>query len=780
MATRGNAAHSPSSFPPPPFLYPISNHLLLSPSNLISDASIATGAVTMMNGKSISAAKDSRQSADFNHLSIQYGTAAESDASRAQASSHDTVCAINIFQSPNKVQGLVLPASVPSQGLYIANASSNASKLRVLKFGLKVFGAHFHLMPAADFKKLKSPFKQVGPVFKKSNIPSLANFMPGGATKQFVLFLVSNSGLAPFGLPGTTSGSLNDVMAAMIEDAHPVSKEILALITSRDPALGQAIEANFAEVEPYLPTIPPGCSIYPDPFVAPTQLTLDEEEGEEFGPAVAVLQEKLNSFRPSTTADDSSTIPGIIHSPPAQVTTQPTTPTTAAADTDTTEVDDILARFRLLGARLQTNKDGSRSVVLGTVDPKLEKILRNSTKSNRVRKLMSFISTMMKAKEDSVDYLERMVNWSSSKEQLVCAWVLGCIGNLETLTTVDELTSQNSGLTSAQFTRATQKQIKEHIKQAQQQMATRTAEDLMGVSDTDPSRTKVVTTTFATANITSPDALIACGANHVFMLQALCTFNLRGDDAPEFVKAILKLCDATSTAAFMQTLYHHTQREKFCYYVFSQFGSLLRTILEFASDETHYTLCQTDSAATHISAKLLEDLEALANFALSQLLLFKNGSSDIPGSPFWESSTQKRTQDKRMLADLGLQASTGTIPKKLRPLKTPEKPSSDNPPTPASERTPQADRVGVLICEQGRIQEPTTIRNKSNMPVLCFMHLRHGTACPYRANCSRSHAPIDQWPQTLREDWANHVKSTPTLRWNKEVVPAQLFAELSL
>lgn len=432
----------------------------------------------MMNGKSISAAKDSRQSADFNHISIQYGTAAESDASRAQASFHDTVCAINIFQSPNKVQGLVLPASVPSQGTYIANASSDASKLRVLTFDIKVFGAHIHLMPAAEFKKLKSPFKKVGPVFKKSNIPSLANFMPGGATKQYVLFLVSNSGLAPFGLPGTTSGSLNDVMAAMIEDAHPVSKEILALITSRDPTLGPAIEANIAEVTPYLPTIPPGCSIYPDPFVTPTQLTLDEEEGEEFGPAVAALQEKLNSFRPSTTADDSSTIPGIIHSPPpAQVTTQPTPPTTAAADTDSTEVDDILARFRLLGARLQTNKDGSRSVVLGTVDPNLEKILSNSTKSNRVRKLMSFISTKMKAKEDSVDYLERMVNWSSSKEQLVCAWVLGCIGNLEALTTVDELTSQNSGLTSAQFTRATQKQIKEHIKQAQQQMATRTAED---------------------------------------------------------------------------------------------------------------------------------------------------------------------------------------------------------------------------------------------------------------------------------------------------------------
>ncbi len=733
----------------------------------------------MANGKSISTMKDCLQSADFIHLSVLYGTAAESDSSRAHASIHGTVCAVNIFKTPDKVQGLVLPASVPSQGTSIANASSDPSKLRVLTFGAKVFGAHVHLMTAADFKKLKSPFI-VGPVFKKSNIPSLANFMPGGGTKQFVFLLVSNSCLAPFGLPGTTSGSLNDVMAAMIEDAHPVFKEVLALITSRDPALGPAIVANNAEVQSYLPPIPPGCTIYPDPFVTPTHLPLEEEEGEQYGPAVTALQEKLNSFLPSPTADDSSTIPGIIQSSPAPVTTPPAPPTPAAANNDASEVEDILARFKLMGARLQTDKDGTKHVVLGNVDPKLERIMRNSSKSNRARKMMSYIATTMKANEQSFDYLERLVNWSSSKEQVVCAWVLGCIGNLETLTTLDELTSQNVGLTSAQFTRASQKQTKEHIKQAQQQMATRTVEDLMGVSDTDPSRTKVVTTTFATANITAPEALLACGANHVFMLQVLCQFNLRGDDAPEFVKAILKLCDVTSTAAFMQTLFHHNQREKFCYYVFSQFGSLLRAVLEFASDESNYTFAQDTSTSNFISIKPLEDLQALSNFALSNVLLFKNGSSDIPGSPFWESSTQKRTQDKRNLAELGYQAASGTIPKKPRPPKTPEKPSSDQPPTPASERTPQADRVGVLICEQGRIQEPPTIRNKNNMPVLCFMHLRNGVSCPYKANCSRSHAPIDQWPATLRQDWARHVDATQTLRWNKDVVPAQLFAELSL
>ncbi|KAL7453764.1 hypothetical protein ACHAWC_005400 [Mediolabrus comicus] len=264
------------------------------------------------------------------------------------------------------------------------------------------------------------------------------------------------------------------------------------------------------------------------------------------------------------------------------------------------------------------------------------------------------------------------------------------------------------------------------------------------------------------------------------MVQVLCQFNLRGEDAPDFVKAILKLCDATSTATFMQTLFHHPQREKFCYYVFSQFGSLLRAILEFASDETHYTFAQDDTNSSHINTKPLEDLAALADFALSNILLFKHGSSDIPGSPFWESSTQKRTQDKRHFAELGYQSTSGTIPKKPRPPKTPEKQSSDTTSPPDSERTPQANKVGVLICDQGRIQEPPTIRNKNNMPELCFMHLRHGIACPYNNNCLRSHAPIDQWPKTLREDWANHVNNTQALRWNKDVVPTQLFAELSL
>lgn len=725
--------------------------------------------VTVAQAKSIVSTQDTRKDPDFLHLAGKFGTAVESDDKRARTATNRTVSCVYIFSSSTNTQCLVLPTEVPRQDCYIANASSNPTKLRPIKFDSSAFGAHYQLMENEQFKKIKDITFNAGTPFAKSSLPALEPFMPGGATKKFVFFLASNATISPFGPPGTASGTITDIAAALIEDAHPISKVLLTLITNYNSGLGPAIEANMTDVKPHLPSVPAGCTIHPSPFVKATALTVDEEEGAEFSSSVAELQEKLDNFIP-TKADDSSTLPGTIQTVPTSFPANPPA-TTTTVDKDSSELDDILTRFRLLAARLETDPDGSQRVVLGEVHPELEKILKKAKNSARARALMSYIITRMQANENSFDYLERLVNWMGIKEMIVAAWVLGLVGNPDPVSTLDELTNQQLGLTSAQFTRATHKHVKDHIAKARQAAATRQAEDLMGVSSDDPSRTKPITTTFANTNIASPEALLTCGANHVFLVQALCKFNLRGTEVPDFVTAVTNLCDATSTAAFLSNLTAHPQKAKFCYYVFSQFGTLLRSILAFASDATNIALAQDASTISLIDHQPLVEMNALGVIGLNAVLQFKKGSAEIPGSTLFQSSTQYREEQKRAFVALGFETTPTNPNKKQRPLKTPEKP-----PTPY---TPQAEARGVLICSKGRIPEPTNIRNKDEVPDLCFINLREGTTCPYGAKCSHSHAPIAEWPTSLLEDWDKWVAKHDGLRWNAAAIPPKILAKLT-
>ncbi len=752
----------PYPISPPPFSY-----LSLPP-----DASQVTGVATVAQAKSIVPTQDTRNDPDFLHLAEKFGTAVESDDKRAITATNCTVSCVYIFPSTTTAQCLVLPTEVPRKGCYIANASSNPTKLRPVKVGLAAFGAHYQLMENEQFKKIKDVAFRAGAPFPKSSIPTLESFMPGNANKKFVIFLTSNATISPFGPPGTASGTISDLAAALIEDSHPISKIILDLMTKYDSNLGPAIEANIAAVQPHLPTVPPGCTIHTSPFVSATPLTVEEEEGDEFGAPVAELQGKLDILNP-TKADDDSLPLRTIHTLP---TSPPPTPVAQSTEKDATEIDDTLTRFSLLAARLETNPDGSQRVVPGVVHKDLVVILKKTKSSNRSRALMSYIINRMQAKENSIDYVERSVNWQGIKEMVVAAWVLGLIGNPDPVTSLDELTTQQLGLTSAQFTRATHKQTKEHIAKARQAAATRQTEDLMGVSSNDPSRTRPITTTFANTNIATPEALLTCGANHIFLVQALCKFDLRGPEVPDFVETIVNLTDATSTAAFLTTLSYHPQRAKYCYYIFSQFGALLRSILAFATDETNITYAQDASTIHLINPKPLADLKALGVIGLHAVLQFKKGSADVPGSCLYHSSVQHREEQKRKLSDLGFTA-TPTITKHQRHLKTPEITTATKPP-PAT--LPQPDRSGVIICAGGRMPEPTNIRHKQKVPALCFMKLREGTVCPYGSSCKNSHKHISDWPVSLLEDWDTWISKHESLSWNAAAIPQKIFAKLTI
>jgi len=761
---------------------PYPSHPPLPFPSLPTATSLATGAVTINQASSLSTSKDTRNSTDFLHLTNKYVQALESDTRRALAAANSNVCCVYVLTSTDTAQCLVLPIEVPSQHCFIANASSNPAKLRPMKFGPEAFGAHYQLLPVEAFNKLKpkTPFA-AGTPFTKSALPALQGLMPGNANKRFVFFIAANSNLGPFGLPGTASGSISDVTAALIEDAHPAAPIWLNLLTSYNVALGPAIAANMADVQQYLPTVPDGCTIHPSPSLQPVALTDEEEEGADFGPAVAELQAKLDAYRPAPPPqpDDASLISKVVITNPP--TPQPPALTPTKPDDSAVELSDILTRYQLLLARVETADDGTQKVVLGKVDSTLERILAKQPKSNRAKALMGYILNTMKANEASVDYLERKVNWSGIREMAVAGWVLGCVFNPEPLSTIDELTSQQLGLSPCHFTRVTPKQAKESVDAAKQAQATRELEELIGMASNDPYRTRPITTAYANANMHSGEALLTCGANQVFMFQALGDFQLWGDDAPTFVQAMLKLCDASSTAPFLLYLSNHPHQAKYCYYLFSQFGTLLRTILAFASDQTNIVLAQDPATVSQINPAPLQEITSLTDIVLSSVVLFKSGSSDIPGTSLYESSNQYRDAKKRELTTLGFMVEADPSRKKTKTL---EKQFPTAPTTPSSNLTSQpddADKTGVVKSStRARLPSGITIRNASNVPDLCIMHLRDGTACPYKAECRRSHADIKSWPVSLLEDWDKFIKSNATLSWNAAVIPPEIRKKLAI
>lgn len=147
----------------------------------------------------------------------------------------------------------------------------------------------------------------------------------------------------------------------------------------------------------------------------------------------------------------------------------------------------------------------------------------------------------------------------------------------------------------------------------------------------------------------------------------------------------------------------------------------------------------------------------------------------------YESSNQYRDAKKRELTTLGFTVEADPSRKKT---KTPEKQFPTAPTTPSSNLTSQpddADKTGVVKSStRARLPSGITIRNASNVPDLCIMHLRDGTVCPYKAECRRSHADIKSWPVSLLEDWDKFIKSNATLSWNAAVIPPEIRKKLAI
>lgn len=767
------------------FTLTYSNHTYLTLS--FTAASTATGVATLAARKSFSNLIDTRTSPEFLALADPFSLAAGTDEERAEAAfNKDLALAVVVFNDNENVQTLIQPAEASPQQ-YIANASSytdgTTSKLRPIKFGPSAFGIHLQVIANTEYKKF--PAFPKGKAFTKRDLPCFKDVLDGSISKKYVLVAVPNSILLPFGSPSTYSGAFDDVAAALISDNHPNFGFVMELIEHYDSDIGTTINDNLTDVTPFLPKTPEGSTIHTDPFTIADPLSNAEEEG-SLAEAVESLRLRINRFNqqappPATPANNP--VQPVHPVQPLPTTVSATTPSAPSAATpkdisnDQIEAEEILARFRLLGARLAYDANGQPSgLILGTVHPELESLIRRSTKGKRPRNFMAYLKTKQKSVEDSFDYLLRYVHWSAMGDLAVVAWVLGMTGSLTELTSIEEAQHQAEGLTSFQFTVDTRKQEKERQRTSHLAMANRHTEDLMGMTDSDVHRTKVSTTSYANTNIANIEALLACGANHVFLPYALCDFTLRGDDCPTFVTAIKSILDASSTAAFRRKMEYHPQRAKFCYYVFVQFQAILQKILTFAVDPLFTQYAQDVATHALIPIAELEEIEALTDIVTSDIKMFTLGSRGISTTPLYESSIQFKSEYKRLHSQMGYTSTpTSNEPPTKRLAgadRTPRIPTT--PKTPHTPSTNQASKAGLIIYAQRHRMPVPKITNPSKVPNLCIMHLRDGLHCPYGDTCRNSHAPYDSWPKSLQEDICKFVDSDVHLSFNPKVAPSSL------
>ena len=625
----------------------------------------------------------------------------------------------------------------------------------------------------------------------------MKDVIPGSNNKKFVLIAVPNSILLPWGSLSTYSGAFDDVAASVISDNHTNFTSIMDLIAGYKSEIGATLGDNWPAIGSFLPSLPSENLICTHPFTPNIDHLTEAEEDGSFADAVDSLQLRINRFNqqppvppppapiPVHQAANSPTTQATLTqpTPTTVVTTAQLTATPAAAPTkpisaDQTDVDDILARFRLFGARLAYDSNGQPSgLILGDVHPQLDSLLRRSSKGKRARNLMAYLKTQQKSVENSYDYLLRLVHWSALNDPAVVAWVLGMTGCFTEITSVDEAQIQAEGLTSFQFTVDTRKQEKERQKTSQLAMANRNTEELLGLDDADVNRTKLGTSSYANTNIANIEALLTCGANHTFLPYALCAFDFRGDDCPTFVKALKNIIDESSGAAFRRKMEYHPQRAKFCYYVFAQFQAILRKTLNFASDPLFTQYAQSASTVSLIPTTELAEIEALELIIVADIKMFALGNRDISSTTIYESSLQFKSVYKRLHQDMGYTstpATTEPAPKRhAGPTRTPTIPTTPKPPYTPS--TNQSKSGLIIYAKPGRMPFPS-IRNAATVPQLCIMHLREGLSCPFGEKCRHSHADFDSWPKSLQEDICNFVKSDEKLSFNPAVAPSHLIA----
>lgn len=700
---------------------------------------------------------------------------------------HDVGCGFSLI---DKVGGKfvlshgTLPFFCEEEEDYVANMSTRAENNQPGRAPANVANVFYTIVDKATYDA-SQPYI-CGPAFKGNQFA----FLPGlDGRSNYMIIGVNIAFLTGWGVEHVKTGEMSDEVNQFLTNIHAWALSWKELFTTHNEAQGQAIMANLSALKEVLPALPPSVGVEDSPFFSWQFLSPEDQDRREvvirrnkanlapflsppLGGSIALGNTVVAS--PMMDSDDISAVG--THATPQQ---QQLSQSAAAAVKR-------LALFKLLGATVQ---DGV--LIPPIFHEGIEDLLGDASKKEAASMLASLLKEADEATDDSRDRLLHQSRFTAVDDEVQIGFLLHLKGGGKT-TSMKAMSSTTKGFTSLLFMEDSQAVRKQREALAKGREI-RDIEEMQEESETN--RTKLDTTILVADNVVHLGQLKTQLANCVLFCMTVYKYDpvKNEKDAPILHSMAYQFESTIVSRAFrdwFDTLTTYAKAE-FQYWLLTQIETILQYLLEMCSSATHLPKAKKGQFTT---IPVLKHIHAtnLITLAVDQMVTWvSSGAVHTQATNLFQSSVYYQ---RKLEADKKASVAEATAAAKASLKQTP--PHQRNPPphgrqsyqTPGSGRPvpippPPSPRVnGEIIATQREF--PTIERSAypPNCNLLCIAHLRHGSrGCLYKESCRFDHpASIKDWHPSVLSAYQKLVEANPSLSWNKEMIPSNLFAQLSI
>ncbi len=609
---------------------------------------------------------------------------------------------------------------------------------------------------------------------------------------NYMIVAVTIAFITGWGVEHVKTGEMSDEVNQFLISNHAWAFSWKELIITYNEAQGQAIQANLSALHEFLPDLPSGVSVEVSPFCSWRFLTPDEQERREgitrknkenlaqfltppFGGSIAVGGSVVGAS-PGMDLDDLSAVA-------TQATPQQQQQSQSAA-----QVAKRWAMYKLFGA----------TVVKGVLVPPefregIEDILRETSKKEGATMLASQLKEIDEGNDDSRDRLLHQSHFTGAEDEVQMGFLFHLKGGGKT-TSMKAMSTTSKGFTSLVF-------MEDNHTVRKQREALAKGREIRDIEDmqeeSEANRTKLDTTILVADNIAHLGQLKTLLANCVLFCMSVYDYDpvKNESNAPIFHSMAFRFEATLASRAFrdwFDTLSTYAKAE-FQYWLLTQIETILQYLLEMCSSITHLPKAKKDNFGG-IPVTKHNHATDLVTLAVDQMVTWvTSGAVSTSASALFQSSTyyQRKLEAEKKAAVAEATAAAAAAAKAS--LRTPPHPRNPPPHGRQSYHTPgaggpvlvpppQPPRVSGEIISTAREFPKLDRSTLGGCHLLCIAHIRHGTrGCMYKDTCQFDHpASIKDWHPSVLSAYQKLVESTPTLSWNKEMIPSNLFAQLKI
>ncbi|KAL7451838.1 LOW QUALITY PROTEIN: hypothetical protein ACHAWC_006018 [Mediolabrus comicus] len=552
---------------------------------------------------------------------------------------------------------------------------------------------------------------------------------------------------------------MSDEVNQFLSSIHVWALSWKELIITHNEAQGQAIKANLAELQEFLPPLPSSVSVEESPFCSWSFLSPDEQDRREdvvnknkanlaqfqappFGGSIAVGGSVVGAS-PGLDLDDLSA--AATHATPQQ---QHQSQSAAAAEKR-------LAMYKLFGATVDN----------GVLKPPqfregVEDILSETSKKEGAFMLASQLKDIDEENDDSRDRLLHQSHFTGADDEVQMGFIYHLKGGGKT-NSMKSMSTTTKGFTSLVFmpdTPALRKQ-REALAKGRE---IRDIEEMQEESETN--RTKLDTTILVADNIAHLSQLKTLLANCVLFCMSVYEYDpVKNESNAPTLHSMAFRFEATIVSRtfrdWFDTLSTYAKAE-FQYWLLTQIETILQYLLEMCSAITHLPKARKGNFGG-IPVNKHNYANDLIDLAVDQMVSWvTSGAVSTSASALFQSSTyyqRKIEAEKKAAVAEATEAAAAAAKASLKRTS----PSPRTPPPgrqssasggPVLVPPPQPPRSnGEIICT-GREFPMINRSTLGGCHLLCIAHIKHGTrGCMYKDSCRFDHpASIADWQPFVR------------------------------